>query len=165
MPAQLDSASARALFNNGEAPFLLALSSALPEARASGIDVGVSALPPFENARARHAFSLVFAFFMPTGSGNKIQAMDLVSDYLTRLSVTEIFQKEGQIPVLGAGADQEASVFHELASNPNKTTPAPSFPEMRQVWDLLGNAEVALMRGEDTVTVASRLDAEIKGLF
>jgi maltose-binding protein MalE len=52
--------------------------------------------------------------------------------------------------------------FHELSS---AAVPMPSFPQMREVWNLLASAELSLIDGEDAGAVAGNLSIQIQALF
>ena len=76
------------LFTTGRTAYLISTSDALESARAAGIQVAVSAVPPFADSEPASAFTLVHGLVMAKRHGdNQVIAHDLFADYLTHPDV------------------------------------------------------------------------------
>ena len=162
--SNVDGARAMETFLAGETAFLLATSGAVSLARARGIRFAVSAVPPFAGCAVPHPFVAVYGFFIARNGRNRLIAADLAPDYLSRPEVVEQFGKSLHVVprrVLPA-MDPAIAALHQLCC---EGVPMPSFAEMRDVWSLLGEAELKLIRGEEPGLVASRLETDIAALF
>jgi arabinogalactan oligomer/maltooligosaccharide transport system substrate-binding protein len=153
------------LFIRRQTPFLLATSGAVIPLRNSGVSFEVSALPRFRGRRSPSvSFLTVNGFYIASNGRNKVVASDLVPDYLTRADVTETFGRLAHVIPLRLTDECAPAIvkFHELSS---AAVPMPSFPQMREVWNLLASAELSLIDGEDASAVAGNLSIQMQALF
>jgi maltose-binding protein MalE len=161
---EIDRARSIELFTRRQTAFLLATSGAVVPVRNSGINFEVSALPRFQDGSPCIPFLTVNGFYVASSGRNKVVAGDLIPDYLTRADVTEAFGRLGHVVPLRLTEDCDPAIvkFYKLTAD---AVPMPSFPEMRQVWDLLAAAELSLIRGEDAGAVARNLGIRMRMLF
>jgi arabinogalactan oligomer / maltooligosaccharide transport system substrate-binding protein len=152
------------LFSKGQTAFILAASGAVVPARESGVNFAVSPVPPFQDGSPSTPFFSVNGFYVASHGKNKIVAVDLVPDYLTRSDVTESFGKLAHVvPVrLTPECDPAVAAFHALCA---RATPLPSFPQIGDVLGLTGAAELRLIAGEDAAVVAADLAEQVRALF
>jgi arabinogalactan oligomer / maltooligosaccharide transport system substrate-binding protein len=151
------------VFGNRQAAFLLAASGAVVPARRSNVNFAVSVVPPFRDGQPSAPFLTINGFYVARHGHNRIVASDLVPDYLTRLDVMEAFGKMAHvIPLERSGeCDPAIAAFHGLCA---AAQPMPAFPGMRQVWTLLGQAELALIAGGDPADVARPVAEQLRGM-
>jgi arabinogalactan oligomer / maltooligosaccharide transport system substrate-binding protein len=152
------------LFRKGQTAFILAASGAVVPARASGVNFAVSSVPPFQDGSPSTPFLSVNGFYVASRGRNKIVAVDLVPDYLTRSDVTESFGRLAHVvPVrLTEDCDPAVAAFHALCA---RAMPMPSFPQIGDVLGLMGAAELRLIAGEDAAVVADDLAERVGLLF
>lgn len=161
---EIDRAGSIELFARQQTAFLLATSGAIVPVNNSGVNFEVSALPPFKDRSPCVPFLTVNGFYVASNGQNKEVAGDLVPDYLTRTDVTETFGRLAHVIPLRLTPECGPAIakFHELSQD---ALPMPSFPEMREVWNLLAAAEISLIGGEDAVAVARNLSSRMQSLF
>jgi maltose-binding protein MalE len=151
-------------FARGETPFLFAMSEAVTRAREAGVNIEVTQIPGFADGGPAVPFVAVYGFFVGRRGRNKVIAADLAHDYLSRQDVVEYFGHSGYVvPREDSGdVDPNIAVFHRLCREGDLM---PSFPQMRGVWGALGAAEVALIEGGETNSIAHSLATQISELF
>ena len=144
--------------------FILAASGAVVLARHSGVNFAVSSVPPFQDGSPSTPFLSVNGFYVASRGENKIVAVDLVPDYLTRSDVTESFGRLAHVvPLrLTKECDPAVAAFHALCP---RAMPLPSFPQVGDVLGLMGAAELRLIAGEDAAVVADDLAERVRALF
>jgi arabinogalactan oligomer / maltooligosaccharide transport system substrate-binding protein len=152
------------LFSKGQTAFILAASGAVVPARDSGVNFAVSSVPPFQDGSLSTPFLSVNGFYVASRGKNKIVAVDLVPDYLTRSDVTESFGRFAHVvPLrLTEECDPAVAAFHALCA---RAMPLPSLPQIGDVLGLMGAAELRLIAGEDAAVVADDLAGRVGALF
>lgn len=161
-------------FGSGNAPFAItgpwAISQADNGFAATGVPYAVSAIPAREGGEAPAVFVGVQGFMVSSFSENKDLATSFVLDYVSQESVqSAAYAAGGRPPALTAAYeliddDPDVVGFGEAATN---GIPQPAIPEMSQVWEALGLAELNTLRGEDGVeqftAAAEQIRAAIAG--
>jgi maltose-binding protein MalE len=147
------------LFANRRTPFLVSSSDGLEYARRAGVPVAVSEVPPFAGGGPARGMSLVHGLFIAKGGRNQLLAHDLFSDYLTHSTVMAALSKIIVCPVAlrdMPGQDADLRQFQRLC---DESEPMPSFRGMRHVWEIVGRAQAAVIRGapaEGTARAAAK---------
>ncbi|MDT5037588.1 MAG: arabinogalactan oligomer / maltooligosaccharide transport system substrate-binding protein [Micromonosporaceae bacterium] len=144
-------ADALRLFAAGRAPYLVCSSRALKTISDQRLDVDVAAVPPLGNAPAQPMVS-VYGFFICRDAPNRQVARDLVTHYLhQRDAGMDLNEIQPLVPV------QRQAMTDVAARNPlllpyvrqcRTGLIMPSYPEMRQAWNLLGRTEYAVLAGD-----------------
>jgi len=152
------------MFGKRQTAFILAASGVVVPARTSGINFAVSPVPPFQDGSPSIPFLSVNGFYVASRGRNKVVATDLVPDYLTRSDVTESFGRSAHVVPLRLPGECDPAIadLHALCAD---AVPMPTFPQIGDVLGLIGSAQVALIAGEDTVTVARDLGDRVRALF
>jgi arabinogalactan oligomer/maltooligosaccharide transport system substrate-binding protein len=152
-------------FYRGEAAFLLTTSAQAMRAANIGISVAVTAVPPFRTGGPATSFVSVNGMVISRRAPNMAIAQDLVADYLTRPDVilTQRLNLGNVSPL--RESDTEHPIADAYARLCRQGMIMPSFPQMADVWRLLGVAEVRLIAGDDAVIVAEQTAAEVAALF
>ncbi len=147
-----------------QAAFLLAASGVVVPARRAKVNFAVSAVPPFRGGPPSRPFLAVNGFYVARHGRNKVVASDLVPDYLTRMEVAEQFGRMAHVVPLELSDECDPAIaeFHTLCA---AAPPMPAFPRMRDVWTLLGAAEMALLAGGDAAEVGTATAGKLRALF
>jgi arabinogalactan oligomer/maltooligosaccharide transport system substrate-binding protein len=160
-----DDAASAGEFYRCETAFLLATSNQAMTARKKGIRLAVSAIPGFSGGGPATSFISVTGMLIGRRAANKVIAQDLVADYLTRIDVMRAHRMDlGAVTSLRTQAsdDQVVEAFAQLC---RQGMLMPSFPEMGEVWSLLGDAEIQLIAGAQAAPTARRLATNMAALF
>jgi arabinogalactan oligomer / maltooligosaccharide transport system substrate-binding protein len=158
----MDRTQAFDLFAGRRTPYLISSSDGLEHARHAGLRVAVSPVPPFTDGGPARGMSLVHGMFITRGGPNKLLAHDLFSDYLTHSTVMVALSKTVVSPValrvpFGQNADiQEYQRICDVAD------PMPSFRGMRHVWEIVGRAQAAVIRGDSPEGAALAAAKEVR---
>ena len=146
-------------FGTGKAPFAItgpwALSQPDNGFQATGVPYAVSAIPAREGGEPPAVFVGVQGFMISSFSEQIDLATSFVLDYMS--------QESSQLALFEAGSRPPAltSAYEQVASDPDVAgfgesgangIPLPAIPEMSNVWESLGLAEVNTLRGEDGPT-------------
>ncbi|MGA5298445.1 sugar ABC transporter substrate-binding protein [Nucisporomicrobium flavum] len=155
----MDRPEAFDLFASGRTAYLISSSDGLEYARRAGLRVAVSPVPPFAGAGPARGMSLVHSLFVAKGSAYHLLAHDLFSDYLTHRNVMEALSRNVVCPIAlrdGSGQDRDVRAYQEICED---SDPMPTFRGMRHVWEVVGKAQAAAIRGapaEGTARAAAR---------
>lgn len=162
--SEMTNARAISDFLNGQTAFLFATSGVVSRAREIGMRFAVSAVPQFQDGRKPQGFVAVYGFFVSRQGRNRLIAADLAPDYLSRPEVVEQFGRSLHVVPRRVSEDMDPAIrsFHDLCCH---GVPMPAFAQMRDVWTLLGQAEIKLIHGEGAESVANKLADEISALF
>jgi arabinogalactan oligomer/maltooligosaccharide transport system substrate-binding protein len=142
----MDRSQAFELFANARTPYLISTSDGLEHARRAGLRVAVSPVPPFTDGKSARGMSLVHGLFIAKRGRNKLLAHDLFSDYLTVAAPMAALSKL-VYPVAHrdkSGQDADVQVYQRICET---SEPMPSFRGMRYVWEIVGRAQAAVIRG------------------
>jgi arabinogalactan oligomer/maltooligosaccharide transport system substrate-binding protein len=157
----MDRAEAFDLFASGRAAYLISTSDGLEHARRSGLRIAVSPVPPFAGGRTARAMSLVHGLFIAREGRNQLLAHDLFSDYLTHRTVMAALSKIVVCPVAlreTTGQDADLKAYQRVCED---AEPMPSFRSMRHVWEIVGRAQAAVLRGAPAEGAARAAAKEI----
>ncbi|MBN1582428.1 MAG: extracellular solute-binding protein [Anaerolineae bacterium] len=133
------------LFAGGKAAMLIDGSWSLPEIQDSGIDYGVTSIPPMPGAtRAPKPLTIIQAMYASSSSPHPEQAIDLINTVANQENVEALIQVLGKTPVrkdiLRSPAfrtDREMQAWYDQAA---AGTPLPNMPEMDLIWRPWGQA-------------------------
>ncbi|GIG56854.1 hypothetical protein Lfu02_12260 [Longispora fulva] len=150
---------ALAMFLAGRAPYLVCSSRALTSIIAAEMDVDVAPVPPLGDLPAVPMVS-VYGFFIHAHGENRRIAEDLVTHYLARTDTGErLVEIQPRPPV-------QLDAIRRVAANDELVAPyitqcenglvMPAYPRMRELWDVLGRAQRAVIGGADPAPVAER---------
>ncbi len=143
-------------FGTGKAPFAItgpwALSQPDNGFQATGVPYAVSAIPAREGGEPPAVFVGVQGFMISSFSEQIDLATSFVLDFMS--------QESSQLALFEAGSRPPAltSAYEQVATDPDVAgfgesgangIPLPAIPEMSNVWEALGLAEVNTLRGED----------------
>jgi len=92
---------------------------------------------------------------------NRLLAHDLFSDYLTHPLVMASLSKSVGCPVALLANTHSDMDLAECQRVCEHATPMPSFPGMRHVWEVVGRAQAAAIRGADAEGTARRAAKEV----
>lgn len=157
----MDRAQAFELFTSGRTPYLISSSDGLEHARRAGLRVAVSPVPPFAGGQPARGMSLVHGLFIAKGGRNQLLAHDLFSDYLTHSTVMTALSKTVVCPVavrVSVGHDADIQEYQRIC---DVSDPMPSFRGMRDVWEIVGRAQAAVIRGDSAEGAAHGAAKEI----
>jgi maltose-binding protein MalE len=157
----MDRTQAFELFASGQTPYLISSSDGLEHARRAGLRVAVSPVPPFTGGEPARGISLVHGMFIAKGGRNQLLAHDLFSDYLTHSTVMAALSKTVVCPValrVPFGQDADIQEYQKIC---DVSDPMPSFRGMRHVWEIVGRAQAAVIRGDSPEGAACAAAKEV----
>lgn len=161
----MDRTEAIDLFVTGRSPYLMTTSDALQQIRQTGIQVAISAVPPFADGKPASAFTLLHGLVMAKHGTNKIIAHDLFADYLTHDHVMTALSDALVAPVALRGRTTEDTAIQQFLDLCELGTPMPSFPQMDATWRILEKAEVAAIAGAPAEATARQAAANLAAIF
>jgi arabinogalactan oligomer/maltooligosaccharide transport system substrate-binding protein len=161
----IDREAALNLFATGRTAFLISTSDGLEPARAAGIPVAVSAVPPFVGGKEASAFSLVHGLVMASLGTNTVIAHDLFADYLSHADVMTALSVGTVGPVAMAETASKDTEIQQLFTLCESAVAMPAFPEMKAVWRVLEEAEVAVITGAPAESTALTAAAKLVEIF
>ncbi len=157
----IDRDAAIALFTQGQTPYVVCAPWGVGEARAAGVPLAVSPVPPFEDGEPARSMVTVHGFFLASASRNKSIAQDLIADYMTRSDVAmALYAAQPRTPALRSAldkvldADAASAIFHRQCELGNLI---PSGPEVAAIWAAFHRAEVDIVAGDGVEPVTRRL--------
>lgn len=165
LKTSIDNTNAIPLFFNGQAPFLISGPWAVADIKNAGLDYDITPIPPFEGGQAAGPFIGVNGFYLASGGKNKTLAQEFAANFLTTLEVQQaLYEAEPRRPALIAAVDAVKAGDPDIpkfqAASEGGTI-LPAIPAMGQVWGPFGNAEAAIVRGDD---VKATLEAAAKAI-
>jgi maltose-binding protein MalE len=156
-------------FNSGRTAFLITTSDGMLKAREAGIKFAVSPVPPFSGGKPAMAFRLVHGLFMAEQGKNKAIAHDLFADYLTQRRIMETLSKNIVCPVAvrvtAADADPGIAEYQRLCGSDDSSMSMPTFPQMEQVWRIVGSAQAWVIAGAPARETAMRAKKAVADRF
>ncbi len=165
LKTSIDGTNAIPLFFNKDAPFLISGPWAVADIKKAGVPYDISPIPPFEGGKTAGPFIGVNGFYIASKGKNKTLAQEFATNFATTLPVQVAFyEAEPRPPALVEAFDQVAATNPDMAkfvSAREGGTILPAIPAMGQVWGPFGNAEAAIVRGDD---VKKTLDAAAKAI-
>ena len=154
------------LFDSRQTAFLITTSDGMLAAREAHIPFAVSAVPRFEGKKPAVPFRLVHGLFMAKQGKNKAVAHDLFADYLTQSRIMETLSRGIVCPVavkdVAATTDPGIRQYQQLC---NSAIAMPTFPQMEQVWRIVGRAQASVIAGAPAQQSAENAAAEVAACF
>ena len=157
--------NALSLFTEEQTAFLIEGPWQLPNLAESGIDFDVSPVPGFADGEKASPFITVDACYVASGGGNKTLAQEFVANFWGEPDVQVRYFEAAQgvpasVEVLDQIRDDNPLVAKAADAGAENGQIMPSIPEMAAVWAPLGQAEAAVVAGDDPAsTLTSAGDA------
>lgn len=153
IPVPFDRDAAKAMFENGEIPFLMTGPWALEEIRASGVPYAIAPFFPAGTAGPGAPFSGVQGFIVNPLSENVLLAQAFLTEYVATSDVMQELYETGNrasayLPVLATTEDADLAAMGEAGKN---AVPMPNIPEMGSVWGAANSGIALAMTGSETV--------------
>jgi len=155
-------------FNAGNLGMMIGGPWTLADAKAAGINYGISAIPPI-NGNAPGVFVGVQGFMISAFSENKVLANLFIKDFLIATDVMLGLYIEGDrppayLPALAFLAGNED--IQGFAAAAATAVPMPKIAEMGSVWSAWSNAlELIVNQSQDPTTAMQDAAAEIRALL
>jgi maltose-binding protein MalE len=155
LPTDSDWANNHALFETGEAPFIMAGPWALGRIRESGIPFAVTNFPAGP-AGEGFPFAGTQGFFISSQSDNVLLAQAFLTEFVATEDVMQKLFEAGQrpsafIPVLEKTDDPDLAAMSEAGKN---ATMMPAIPAMGSVWGSWGSAVTLILQGKQAPDAA-----------
>lgn len=149
--ASLGRAEALELFLSGRAPFFICSSRGLASIRARRMPVTVAAVPPAGGHAARSMVS-AYGFYIYEGGLNVPAARDLVTSYIAKPKAgLDLNRIQPLVPVqtdaMSLIAERD-SALAPYVEGCRQGLVMPSWPEMREAWNLIGRTEYRVLAGD-----------------
>ncbi len=146
-------AQALAEFLAGRAPYFIYSSRGLKAIKKEGMEVTVGMVPPLAlGARRAQPLVSVYGFFIYRNAPNLPAARDLLSSYLSNPRAgLDLDKIQPLVPVQPAAMTQLAArdpLLRPYIEQCRTGMLMPSYPEMRDAWQLLGQTEYKVLAGE-----------------
>jgi arabinogalactan oligomer/maltooligosaccharide transport system substrate-binding protein len=161
----IGSDNAISTFTSKKCAFLISGPWATKDAKTAGIKYDISAVPGFTGGKKATPFLGVQAFYVASKAKSKALAQEFVANYVTNKDVAKaLYDADPRPPALTAaidlvkGTDPDLVKFLEAGKD---GFPMPAIPEMSAIWGPFGNAEVAVVKGEDPATAAGAAQTAI----
>ena len=157
--------NALSLFLEGETAFLVEGPWQLPPLGDSDVDFDVSPVPGFADGEAASPFITVDACYVASGGENKTLAQEFVANFWGEPDVQVAYFEAAQgvpasVEVLERIRDDNPQVAKAADAGAEYGQIMPSIPEMAAIWAPLGQAEAAVIAGDDPAsTLTSAGDA------
>ncbi len=167
LPADWDWANNHALFETGEAPFIMAGPWALDRFRESGVPYAIANFPAGPAGEGA-PFAGTQGFFINGLSDNVLLAQAFLTEFVaTDAVMKELYVAGGRpsayLPVLDATEDADLAAFGAAGAN---ATMMPAIPEMGSVWGNWNDAVVLARDGKQTAEEAmADAGAKIRSLI
>lgn len=149
----IDSQNAGPLFNEAKTAFLISGPWAIADMKEAGIPYEISPVPGFANGDEARPFIGVQAFFVASGGANKVFAQEFATNFVTETELAvALYEADSRPPALTAALekvsadDPDLLKIVEAGANGD---PLPAIPEMAAIWGPFGQAEAAVIAGED----------------
>jgi len=153
IPVPFDRDAAKAMFENGEIPFLMTGPWALEEIRASGVPYAVAPFFPAGTAGNGAPFYGTQGFIVNPLSENVLLAQAFLTEYIATEEVMQQLYETGNrasayLPVVATMDDPDLVAMAAAGQN---AVPMPNIPEMGSVWGAANGGILLAMTGDLTV--------------
>ncbi len=152
-------------FTGKKCAFLISGPWATKDVKTAGIKYDITAVPGFAGGKKATPFLGVQAFYVASKAKSKALAQEFVANYVTNKDVAKaLYDADPRPPALTAAIDMVKASDPDLVKflNAGKDGfPMPAIPEMSAIWGPFGNAEVAVVKGEDPATAAAAAQTAI----
>ncbi len=167
IPAGTDSSVAEGLFNEGSAAMMYNGPWSIANARAAGVPVAVSPIPPMADGTEWAGFIGVQGILLNQFSNNQADAANFAK-WVTRPDAqVSLAQLSGRIPTSSEAAGQVADdpIISGFIAAFENAEPMPNIPEMGNVWAPMGDALTVLLENADSDAsqVLGNAVSQIKG--
>jgi maltose-binding protein MalE len=164
VPSDFDWANNHALFETGEAPFIMAGPWALSRIRESGIPYAVADFFPTGPAGEGTPFLGVQGIYINAGSENALLAQAFLLDFIATDEVMQQLYDAGQRPsaftsVFEATDDPDLLAMGKAGEN---AVPMPAITAMGAVWANWGNGVALALQDTSVTAEVAMLDAQTK---
>jgi arabinogalactan oligomer/maltooligosaccharide transport system substrate-binding protein len=153
LKTSIDGTNAIPLFFNKKAAFLISGPWAVADIKKAGVKYDISHIPAWEGGKPASPFIGVNGFYLASKGKNKALAQEFAANYLTTKDVqVALYQAEPRRPALTEAVDEVKATdpdIEKFQAAAEDGTILPAIPEMGQVWAPFGNAEAAIVRGDD----------------
>jgi arabinogalactan oligomer/maltooligosaccharide transport system substrate-binding protein len=153
LKTSIDGTNAIPLFFNKQAAFLISGPWAVADIKKAGIKYDITHIPQWDGGKQASPFIGVNGFYLASKGKNKALAQEFAANYLTTKDVqVALYQAEPRRPALIEAVDQVKATdpdIEKFQAAAEGGTILPAIPEMGQVWGPFGNAEAAIVRGDD----------------
>lgn len=140
--------NAISLFTSGKAPFLISGPWALSDVQKSGLKYDIEPVPRFAGGGKASPFMGAQTVMVAKHAKNEAFAQEFVDNFLNTpdqmKTMYELSQEPPSMLSLQQSVDKDAAVFAQAA---DQAQPMPAIPEMQSVWEPLGKAYAAIIRG------------------
>jgi arabinogalactan oligomer/maltooligosaccharide transport system substrate-binding protein len=154
-----------ATFTGKKAAFFITGAWNIADIKKAGIKYDITPVPAFTGGKPAQPFLGVQAFFVAAKGKSKALAQEFVANYVTNKEVAmALYDADPRPPALLAAIDEAKAKDPDVAKwlDAGKDgLPMPAIPEMAAIWGPFGNAEVAVIKGNDPKTAA---DAAAKAI-
>ncbi|TDQ52070.1 sugar ABC transporter substrate-binding protein [Actinorugispora endophytica] len=152
----IDNQNAGPLFNDGKTAFYVSGPWAIPDMKTAGIPYDITPIPGFEDGGEARPFIGVQAFFVASGGANKVLAQEFVTNFVAEPELAvALYEADPRPPALTEAlemvSEQDPDLARVVEAGANGD-PLPSLPEMSAIWGPFGQAEAAVIAGEDVAT-------------
>lgn len=155
---------AKEQFTSGAAAFWLTGPWNVGAAIDAGINVAVDVIPT-PGPEAAQPFAGVKGFLLNEQSSNKVAANDFLVNYLGTVEVQNaLFDSGNVLPALTESAEYASSdpIVAGFRAVGADAVPMPASPAMGAVWEFWGQAEGAILNGDDPTTTWEKLVSDIQ---
>ena len=153
LKTSIDGTNAIPLFFNKQAPFLISGPWAVADIKKAGLNYDITHIPSWEGGKEAGPFIGVNGFYLASKGKNKALAQEFAANYLTTKDVqVALYKAEPRRPALTEAVDEVKTTdpdIEKFQAAATGGTILPAIPEMGQVWGPFGNAEAAIVRGDD----------------
>jgi len=142
--------NAISLFTSGKAPFLISGPWALADVKKSGISYDIQPVPGFTGGPTAAPFMGAQDVMVAAHGKNESFAQEFVDNFLNTpeqmKTMYELSAEPPSMTSLQGSVDKDSAVFAKAAE---AAQPMPAIPAMQSVWEPLGKAYAAIIRGAD----------------
>ncbi len=158
-----------ATFANGDAAFLISGPWALARLDAAQIPYEITPIPAYDGVGPARPLMGVSAIFVPRRGRSKMIAHEFLANYLTRTDLAmELYRAEARPPALNRAIERLGGVnpvMTAFLAAAKDGVVMPSWPEVMELFALIGKAEAAIVGGAPVAPTVSSLAKEVSGLL
>jgi arabinogalactan oligomer/maltooligosaccharide transport system substrate-binding protein len=151
LKTSIDNTNAIPLFFNKKSPFLISGPWAVSDIKKAGITYDITPIPAWEGGAPAGPFIGVQGFYIASKGKNKAIAQEFATTYLTLKEVqVAYYQAEPRRPALLEAIDEVETTDPDIAKFQAASeggTILPAIPQMGSVWEPIGEAEAASVKG------------------
>jgi arabinogalactan oligomer/maltooligosaccharide transport system substrate-binding protein len=145
-------------FAGKKCAFLVSGPWATKDVKTAGVKYDITPLPGFAGGKKATPFLGVQAFYVASKAKSKALAQEFVANYVTNKDVAKaLYDADPRPPALTSAIDVVKAGDPDLVKFLDASKdgfPMPAIPEMSAIWGPFGNAEVAVVQGQDPAAAA-----------